>query len=100
MSEYFCINLLQELLFERIFMLKIVLILMTLQYTQERMSKYICTNKFGANECPNIFPKEKLIRMNIQIDMCEICCSELQKGIWSVNGMVKDHISHFSPTYS
>ena len=31
------------------------------------MSEYIRTNKFDTNECPNIFVKEKLIRMNIWI---------------------------------
>ena len=31
------------------------------------MSEYISTNKFGTNECPNIFVKEKLIRTNIRI---------------------------------
>ena len=31
------------------------------------MSEYIRTNKFDTNECPNIFVKEKLIRMNVQI---------------------------------
>ena len=30
------------------------------------MSEYISTNKFGTNECPNIFVKEKLIRMNVR----------------------------------
>ena len=31
------------------------------------MSEYIRTNKFDTNECPNIFVKEKLIRMNVRI---------------------------------
>ena len=31
------------------------------------MSEYIRTNKFDTNECPNIFVKEILIRMNVRI---------------------------------
>ena len=31
------------------------------------MSEYIRSNKFDTNECPNIFIKEKLIRMNVRI---------------------------------
>ena len=31
----------------------------TLYHTHEWMSEYIRTNKFGTNECPNIFVKEK-----------------------------------------
>ena len=35
------------------------------------MSEYIRTNKFDTNECPNIFVKEKLIRMNVRIYICD-----------------------------
>ena len=35
------------------------------------MSEYIRTNKFDPNECPNIFVKEKLIRTNVRIYICD-----------------------------
>ena len=35
------------------------------------MSEYIHTNKFDTNECQNIFVKEKLIRMNVRIYICD-----------------------------
>ena len=35
------------------------------------MSEYIRTNKFDTNECPNIFVKEKLIRTNVRIYICD-----------------------------
>ena len=31
------------------------------------MSEYIRSDKFDTNECPNIFVKENLIRMNVRI---------------------------------
>ena len=35
------------------------------------MSEYIRTNEFDTNECPNIFIKEKLIQMNVRINICD-----------------------------
>ena len=34
------------------------------------MSEYIRTNKFSTNKCTNIFEKEKLIQINIRINIC------------------------------
>ena len=38
-------------------------------HTHERMSKYIRTNKFGTNECPNISVKENFIQTNVRINI-------------------------------
>ena len=35
------------------------------------MSKYIRSNKLNTNECPNIFVKDKLIRTNVRINICD-----------------------------
>ena len=37
----------------------------------ERLSIYICTNKFYTIKCPNIFVEEKLIQMNVRINICD-----------------------------
>ena len=43
----------------------------TLLHIHKQMSEYIRTDKFGTNECSNIFVKEKLIRMNVRINICD-----------------------------
>ena len=43
----------------------------TLKHTHQRISEYIRTNKFDTNECPKIFVKEKLIRTNVRIYICD-----------------------------
>ena len=43
----------------------------TLTHSRTNVRMYIHTNKFGTNECPNIFVKEKLIQMNVRINICD-----------------------------
>ena len=51
----------------------------------ERLSIYICTNKFYTIKCPNIFVEEKLTQMNVRINIFEY--SNIFLTLWSVTNL-------------
>ena len=76
-SEYICINLFTrtnvriKYLYWKLYEYLNIFKYLSSFDTHGRMSEYIHTDKFGTNECPNIFVKEKLIQINVQINICD-----------------------------
>ena len=65
----------------------LVFTVFTLWHTYERMSKYILTNKFGTNECPNVIICDQYIQIfqNACIqDVC-ICIYDPGSGCVCIN---------------